>query len=53
MQPELVSIAGVYRVFDEGFPPQLARQPAQIRLVGDRIDILSLSPASAPNTRSS
>jgi septum site-determining protein MinC len=53
MQPELVSIAGVYRTFDEGFPPQLARQPAQIRLVGDRIDILSLSPASAPVTRSS
>lgn len=52
MQPELVSIAGVYRTFDEGFPPQLARQPAQIRLVGDRIDILSLSPATAPNTRS-
>ncbi|SHH42438.1 septum site-determining protein MinC [Massilia sp. CF038] len=52
MQPELVSIAGVYRTFDEGFPPQLARQPAQIRLVGDRIDILSLSPASASNTRS-
>ena len=52
MQPELVSIAGVYRTFDEGFPPQMARQPAQIRLVGDRIDILSLSPATAPNTRS-
>jgi len=52
MQPELVSIAGVYRTFDEGFPPQLARQPAQIRLVGDRIDILSLSPATAPVTRS-
>jgi septum site-determining protein MinC len=51
MQPELVSIAGVYRTFDEGFPPQLARQPAQIRLVGDRIDILSLSPAPAPTTR--
>jgi septum site-determining protein MinC len=46
MQPELVSIAGVYRTFDDGFPPELARQPAQIRLVGDRIDILSLSPAS-------
>ncbi|MES2901458.1 MAG: septum site-determining protein MinC [Pseudomonadota bacterium] len=46
MQPELVSIAGVYRTFDEGFPTNMARQPAQIRLVGDRIDILSLSPAS-------
>lgn len=46
MQPELVSIAGVYRVFDEGFPQNMARQPAQIRLAGDRIDILSLSPGS-------
>ena len=46
MQPELVSIAGVYRTFDEGFPPALVRQPAQIRLIGDRIDILSLSPAT-------
>jgi septum site-determining protein MinC len=46
MQPELVSIAGVYRTFDDGFPPELARQPAQIRLAGDRIDILSLSPAT-------
>jgi septum site-determining protein MinC len=45
MQPELVSIAGVYRTFDEGFPAELARQPAQIRLVGDRIDISSLGSA--------
>jgi septum site-determining protein MinC len=43
MQPELVSIAGVYRTFDEGFPAELSRQPAQIRLVGDRIDISSLN----------
>jgi septum site-determining protein MinC len=47
MQPELVSIAGVYRTFDEGFPNDLTRQPAQIRLVGDRLDISSLAPASA------
>jgi septum site-determining protein MinC len=46
MQPELVSIAGVYRTFDEGFPAELARQPAQIRLVGDRIDISSLGSAN-------
>jgi septum site-determining protein MinC len=45
LQPELVSIAGVYRTFEEGFPEELVRQPAQIRLVGDRIDISSLSPA--------
>ncbi|OON59477.1 septum site-determining protein MinC [Massilia sp. KIM] len=43
MQPELVSIAGVYRTFDEGFPNEMSRQPAQIRLVGDRIDIQSLA----------
>jgi septum site-determining protein MinC len=47
MQPELVSIAGVYRTFDEGFPNDLARQPAQIRLVGDRLDISSLAPAAS------
>ena len=46
LQPELVSIAGVYRTFDDGFPAELARQPAQIRLVGDRLDISSLTPAS-------
>jgi len=46
MAPELVSIAGVYRTFDEGMPAELARQPNQVRLVGDRIDILPLTPAS-------
>jgi septum site-determining protein MinC len=46
MEPELVSIAGVYRTFDEGFPAELARQPAQIRLAGDRIDISSLGSAN-------
>ena len=46
MQPELVSIAGVYRTFDEGLPAELTRQPAQIRLVGDRIDISSLGSAN-------
>ncbi len=46
LAPELVSIAGVYRTFDEGVPPDLARQPVQIRLVGDRIDISSLGSAS-------
>jgi septum site-determining protein MinC len=45
LEPELVSIAGVYRTFDEGFPAEVSRQPAQIRLVGDRIDISSLGSA--------
>ncbi|HEV7816861.1 MAG TPA: septum site-determining protein MinC [Janthinobacterium sp.] len=46
MAPELVSIAGVYRTFEDGFPAEHARQPTQIRLVGDRIDILSVNPAT-------
>lgn len=46
MAPELVSIAGVYRTFEDGFPQEYARSPAQIRLVGDRIDILSVNSAT-------
>ncbi|MBC7861155.1 MAG: septum site-determining protein MinC, partial [Burkholderiaceae bacterium] len=46
MKPELVSIAGVYRTFEEGLAPELARNPAQIRLVGDRLDILSVNIAT-------
>ena len=46
MSPELVSIAGVYRTFEDGFPKEYARAPAQIRLVGDRIDILSVNSAT-------
>ena len=43
MSPELVSIAGVYSTFEEGFPAEHARKPTQISLVGDRIDILSVN----------
>lgn len=46
MKPELVSIAGVYRTFEEGLAPELARNPVQIRLVGDRLDILSVNNAT-------
>jgi septum site-determining protein MinC len=46
MSPELVSIAGVYRTFEDGVPAEFARSPAQIRLVGDRIDILSVNSAN-------
>lgn len=49
LEPELVSIAGVYRTFDEGLPPEMSRQPVQIRLVGDRIDISSLGSATRTN----
>ncbi len=46
MQPELVSIAGVYRTFDDGFPAEIGKGPSQIRLTGDRLDILPLSSAT-------
>lgn len=45
MEPELVSIAGMYRTFEDGFPPGITPQPAQVRLIGDRIEIVSLNPA--------
>ncbi len=43
MEAELVSIAGVYRTFDEGWPNELAGKPAEIRLAEDRLDIKTLS----------
>ena len=45
MSPELVSIAGVYRTFEDGFPTANARQPTQIRLKGDSLDIQSVNSA--------
>ncbi|PUA16356.1 septum site-determining protein MinC [Glaciimonas sp. PCH181] len=46
MEPELVSIAGVYRTFENGLPPEVKGQAAQIRLSGDRIDVISLNSAA-------
>jgi len=43
MEAELVSIAGMYRTFENGSEP--AQQPTQIRLVGDRIDMLPIKSA--------
>lgn len=42
MEAELVSIAGVYRTFDEGWPQALAGKPAQVRLKGDNLDIVAI-----------
>lgn len=39
MEAELVSIAGVYRTFDEGWPKDLAKKPAQVALADDRLNI--------------
>lgn len=42
MEAELISIAGVYRTFDDGFPDGVSHQTVQVRLAGDRLDILGL-----------
>lgn len=31
-EAELVSVAGMYRTFEQGLPPQLAKKPVQVRL---------------------
>ena len=46
MEPELVSIAGVYRTFENGFGSAAPGQPTQVRRIGDRIEIQALNPAS-------
>ena len=46
MEAELVSIAGVYRTFDEGYPDGVSQQSVQVRLAGDRLDIRALHTAA-------
>ncbi|MDB5727284.1 MAG: minC [Noviherbaspirillum sp.] len=43
MEAELVSIAGTYRTFENQLPRDVAGKPAQVRLDGDRIDVLALA----------
>ncbi|GGC16907.1 putative septum site-determining protein MinC [Oxalicibacterium flavum] len=45
MEAELVSIAGMYRTFENGLPADQARKTMQVRLVGDRIDMLPIKAA--------
>ena len=42
MDPELVSIAGIYRTFENGFPPLKANHPVQVKLNGDSIEVSSV-----------
>lgn len=42
MEAELVSIAGIYRTFDAGFPSLTPQQPVQVKLKGDSIEVSSL-----------
>lgn len=43
MEAELVSIAGVYRTFDEGWPKDLAGKPGQVRLKDERLTLLPIA----------
>ena len=43
MQAELVSIAGIYRTFDQQLPLHLNRQPVQVYLQKERLAIAALS----------
>lgn len=45
MEAELVSIAGIYRTFDAGFPDLTPHQPVQVKLKGDSIEVSSLKSA--------
>jgi septum site-determining protein MinC len=45
MEPELVSIAGYYRTFEDGMPRELAQAPCQVRLLGDRIEVIAMTAA--------
>jgi len=46
MEAELVSIAGMYRTFDEGLPKNLVHQAVQVSLDGDRIDLRIIGSAA-------
>lgn len=45
MQAELVSVAGIYRVFDQHLPPHLDHKPVQIHLHDDRLVIGAIQAA--------
>ena len=42
MEAELISIAGVYRTFEKDLPAELANKQVQIKLSGDRLDVLAV-----------
>ncbi len=43
LEPELVSIAGVYRTFEDGVPSNVSHHPSMTRLHGERIEIQALN----------
>lgn len=47
LEPELVSIAGIYRTSENELPEAVRSKPAQIRLVGEELDKLLIEPLLA------
>lgn len=45
LEPELISIAGVYRTFEDGVQGKF-NTPSMVKLVGERIEIMAVSPAN-------
>lgn len=52
MEAELVSIAGMYRTFEDGWPKELARRAVQVSLAGDRIDFRAIDSVTPGDTHS-
>jgi septum site-determining protein MinC len=46
LEAELVSIAGIYRTFENGYPALTPHAPIQIKLNGDKIDVVSIESGS-------
>ena len=47
LEPQLVSIAGIYRTSETALPDTVRGKPAQIRLAGDELDKLLIEPLVA------
>jgi len=43
MEAELVSIAGIYRTFEDQLPKEIAQRPAQIRLINESIEVTAMA----------
>ncbi len=43
MEAELVSIAGVYKTFEQGWPGNLVKKPVQVMLQDDKLEMRSIS----------
>lgn len=48
MEAELVSIAGIYNTFEDGFLSASIGRPTQVRLIGNRIDVSFMNPNVHP-----